>query len=112
GYRDQALPRRDLLVDRDRVLEVAQQDVGLLGHVGDLGAHLLVRCVEEVDHPRGLEGDLVGRLGGADRQRLEEVSWVSHAGNGIDPGMAKVREAGPGEVERMLGMYEWLFTPP
>jgi GNAT superfamily N-acetyltransferase len=26
--------------------------------------------------------------------------------------MAKVREAVPAEVERVLGMYEWLFTPP
>jgi GNAT superfamily N-acetyltransferase len=26
--------------------------------------------------------------------------------------MANVREALPGEVERVLGMYEWLFTPP
>src|SRR5436309_3880331 len=26
--------------------------------------------------------------------------------------MAKVREAVPGEVERVLGMYEWLFSPP
>jgi GNAT superfamily N-acetyltransferase len=26
--------------------------------------------------------------------------------------MAKVREAVPGEVERVLGMYEWLFAPP
>jgi GNAT superfamily N-acetyltransferase len=26
--------------------------------------------------------------------------------------MAKVREAIPGEVERVLGMYEWLFEPP
>ena len=26
--------------------------------------------------------------------------------------MAKVREALPGEVERVLGMYEWLFAPP
>ncbi len=26
--------------------------------------------------------------------------------------MAKVREAQPGEVERVLGMYEWLFAPP
>ncbi len=26
--------------------------------------------------------------------------------------MPKVREALPGEVERVLGMYEWLFTPP
>jgi GNAT superfamily N-acetyltransferase len=26
--------------------------------------------------------------------------------------MAKVREAVPWEVERVLGMYEWLFAPP
>src|SRR4051794_10025406 len=26
--------------------------------------------------------------------------------------MAKVREALPEEVERVLGMYEWLFAPP
>jgi GNAT superfamily N-acetyltransferase len=26
--------------------------------------------------------------------------------------VAKVREAQPGEVERVLGMYEWLFAPP
>jgi GNAT superfamily N-acetyltransferase len=26
--------------------------------------------------------------------------------------MAKVREAAPAEVERVLGMYEWLFAPP
>jgi GNAT superfamily N-acetyltransferase len=26
--------------------------------------------------------------------------------------MAAVREAVPGEVERVLGMYEWLFAPP
>ncbi|MDP9227578.1 MAG: GNAT family N-acetyltransferase [Actinomycetota bacterium] len=25
---------------------------------------------------------------------------------------ATVRRAGPGEVERVLGMYEWLFSPP
>ena len=44
-----------------------------------LGDHLLVREVEEVDHPRGLDGDLAQRLGGADRLRLEEVSGVSQA---------------------------------
>ena len=46
--------------------------------VGGLGGHLLVREVEEVDHPRGLERDLAERLGGADCERLEEVAWVSH----------------------------------
>ena len=76
---DQAGARRLLAVDRDRVLEVAEQDVGLLRDGGRLGDHLLVREVEEVDHPRRLDGDLAQRLGGADRQRLEEVSGVSQA---------------------------------
>ena len=44
---------------------------------GALADHLLVREVEEVDHPRGLQRDLAQRLGGVDRQGLEEVSWVS-----------------------------------
>jgi GNAT superfamily N-acetyltransferase len=26
--------------------------------------------------------------------------------------VAQIREAQPGEVERVLGMYEWLFAPP
>ena len=26
--------------------------------------------------------------------------------------MAKIREASPAEVERVIGMYEWLFAPP
>ena len=26
--------------------------------------------------------------------------------------MSEIREAVPGEVERVLGMYEWLFAPP
>ena len=92
GDLDQALAGRDLLVDRDGVLEVAEQDVGLLGHVRDLGAHLLVGRVEEMDHPRGLEGDLVRRFRRADRQRLEEVSWVSHEGNAI---WTRMRRASP-----------------
>ncbi len=62
---DQALARGDLAVDRDGVLEVAQQDVDRRGDVGHLGDHLLVREVEEVDHPRGLEGDLASRARGA-----------------------------------------------
>ena len=58
---DQALAGRLLAVGRDRVLEVAEQDVGLLGHVGHLRRHLLVRGVEEMDHPRRLERDLARR---------------------------------------------------
>ena len=75
---DQALARRLLAIDRHGVLEVAEQDVGLARDVGRLGGHLLVREVEEMDHPRGLEGDLAERLRRVDRERLEEVTWVSH----------------------------------
>jgi hypothetical protein len=30
-----------------------------------------------MDHPRGLEGDLAGRIRGPDRQGLEEIAGVS-----------------------------------
>src|SRR4051794_41956348 len=36
-----------------------------------------------MDHPRRLEWDLAGRVGGTDRERLEEVTWVSHVRNAI-----------------------------
>src|SRR5687768_9868044 len=75
---DQAIARRHLPVHGDRVLEVAEQDVDGRRDVGDLRDHLLVREVEEVDHPRGLEGDLADRLRRLDRKRLEEISGASH----------------------------------
>jgi hypothetical protein len=75
---DQPLTRGLLAVDRDRVLEVAEQDVGLGGDVGRLGDHLLVGEVEEVDHPRGRDRDLAQRLGGADGKGLEEGTGVAH----------------------------------
>jgi hypothetical protein len=76
---DQALAGGLLAVDRNRVLEVAEQDVGFFCDGGGLFDHLLVGEVEEVDHSRGLDGDLAQWLGGTDRLRLEEVSGVSHA---------------------------------
>ena len=48
---EQALTRGLLAVDRHGVLEVAEQDVDGRGDVRHLGDHLLVREVEEVDHP-------------------------------------------------------------
>ena len=75
---DQALARGLLAVGGDGVLEIAQQDVGLLDHVGHLGDHLLVRGVEEMDHPRGLDRHLEHGIGGSDRERLGEVTWVAH----------------------------------
>ena len=91
GDLDQALAGRDLLVDRDGVLEVAEQDVGLLGHVGHLRRHLLVGGVEEVDHAGGAEGDLAHGLRRVDRQGLEEIAWVFH---GADFSCQR-RRAGP-----------------
>ena len=46
--------------------------------VGQLGGHLLVARIEEMDHPRRLERDLQDRVGRADGQRLSEVAGVSH----------------------------------
>src|SRR5205807_578489 len=70
-----------LLVDRHRVLEVAQEDVDGRRDVGHLGEHLLVREVHEVDHPAWLERNLEPRVGGADRERLGEITGVTHGRN-------------------------------
>ncbi len=77
---DQAGARGLLVVDRDGILEVAEQDVRLLRDIGQLGPHLLVARVEEVDHPRGWERDLRERVRGAGCERLEEVTGMSHGG--------------------------------
>ncbi len=68
----------ELVFDWHRVLQVAQQDVHLGRDIGDLGHHLLVGEVEEVDHSGRLEGDLAGGLGGADGEGVEESSWITH----------------------------------
>ena len=41
------------------------------------GLHLLVRGVEEMDHPRGPHGHLGDRLRRSDRKRLEEVTGIA-----------------------------------
>ena len=66
-----------LAVDRHGVLEVAEQDVDRRRDVGHLGDHLLVGEVQEVDHPRGLEGNLARRFGRADREGLVEGSGIA-----------------------------------
>jgi hypothetical protein len=78
GDRHQALAGGDLVVGLDRVLEVAEQDVDGADQLGDLGRHLLVRRVEEVDGPARPGRDLTQRLGRADRERPEEVLGGSH----------------------------------
>ena len=82
GDLDQALAGQHRLIDWHGVLEVAEQDVGLLGHVWDLRRHLLVRGVEEMDHPGGLEGDLARGSGASIARGWKKsrgflmVSWV------------------------------------
>ena len=81
AHLDQTGAGGELAIDGHRVLEVAEQDVHGGGDVGDLGHHLLVREVQEVDHPGGLEGDLARRLGGVDGEGLEEVAGVTQVGS-------------------------------
>ena len=79
------LARGLLAVGGHGVLEVAEQDVGRRRDVGQLRGHLLVRRVEEVDHPRGRDRDLEQRIGGADGERLGEVTGIAHAGATLAP---------------------------
>ena len=77
AHGDEALASGLLVVDRHGVLEVAQKDVGLLGDVGQLGPHLLVGGVEEMDHPRGDERDLLDGVRSSDGERQPELAGVS-----------------------------------
>ena len=83
-----------LLSTGDRVLEVAEHDVRLRGDVGQLADDLLVRRVEEVDHPRGRERDLEHRVGRADGEGLDEVAGVAQ-GTGSGGSFAGRRGRGP-----------------
>ena len=74
----QSLTRVDLLVRRDRVLEVAQQHVHLRSDIGHLRRHLRIARVEEVNHPRRSERNLARRLRRTESERLEEILWASH----------------------------------
>ena len=84
---DEPFAGRLLPVRRDRVLEVAEQDVRLFGHVRHLRGHLLVARVEEVDHPRGLDRDLAQGLGSADREGLKEIAGRPHERRSNLPGV-------------------------
>jgi hypothetical protein len=48
---DEAVACGLFAINGDRILEVSEEDVDGRGDVGGLGDHLLVREVEEVDHP-------------------------------------------------------------
>ena len=75
---DQPVAGRELALDRHAILEVAEHNVALRRERGNLRRHALVRRVEEVDHPRGRHRYLAQRHRRADRERLGEVSGVSH----------------------------------
>ncbi|UUZ61387.1 hypothetical protein [Nocardioides sp. B-3] len=62
-----------LVVGLDGVLEVAEEHVDGADHLRDLGGHLLVRRIEEVDRAARASGDLGHGLRGADGERAEEV---------------------------------------
>ena len=74
GERDEAAPRRDLGVGRDRVLEVAQQHVDLRDQLRDLGAELFVVRRHEMDHPLEPHRQLAIRRRRAGGERLEEAA--------------------------------------
>ena len=75
---DEALARRRLRFDRDRVLEVAEHDVDLRGQLADLGAQLVDVRRHEMDHALDARGRFAQRPRRADRQRLVELARNSH----------------------------------
>ena len=79
GDGDQPVARGDLVLGLDRVLEVAEQDIDGTDHRGDLGRHLGVAGIEEVDDPRRPGGDLADGGRGADGEGGEEVLGAAHA---------------------------------
>src|SRR6266516_4150626 len=101
----QALAGVALPVGRDRVLEVAEEDVGLARKLGELGRHLRVRGVEEVDAARGLDGDLEDGLWRAHGERLREVAWAAHG-----PGLTCA--AGRGQPCRKVSRRSGSTTAP
>ena len=68
-----------LLVGRDTIFEVGEQDVDRRCDVGNLRPHLLVGGREEVDHPARRERDLANGLGSTDGERAEEVFGWTHS---------------------------------
>ena len=74
----QAGARGLLAIGRDRVLQIAQQNVRRSGHIRQPGEHLLAGRIEEMDHPRRGHGDLANGVGRADGQRREVGARVAH----------------------------------
>ena len=78
GDLDEPGARRLLPVRLDGVLEVAHEHVHRADHPRDLGRHLLVAGVEEVEHPARAGGYLGDRRRRPHRKGLEEVLGAAH----------------------------------
>ena len=77
-HRDEALARRFLGLDRNRILEIAEHDVDLRGEFADLGAHLLVVRRHEMDHALQPRRQFAERRRRADGERLEKFPRRFH----------------------------------
>ena len=78
GHLDESGARRLLGVERDRVFQVAAEDVNLLGHFGNLGPHLVQVRWKEMNHPLRAHRQFAQRGGSADGQRLVEIGGQFH----------------------------------
>ena len=109
---DEALAGGRLVRKLDGVLEVAQQDVHLLGDVRNLHGHALVARIEEVDHPRRADRDVDPRVRRADREGLADVAGVAHGYSWA--GRAGAIEAGqisrPGDSPRGYRLHPWALA--
>ena len=83
-HRDQTVSGRLFRVDRNRVLEIAEDDVDLADKLGRLRAHLFVVRRHEMNHALEAGGKLKQRARGADRQRIEIPTRGFHE-RGLSP---------------------------
>jgi hypothetical protein len=84
GHLDEPGPRSGLVLDGDRVLEIAAQHVALLDEFGHAGPDLLQVRREEVHHAFGTQGHLTERRRRARGKRLEEIAGKSHERASVD----------------------------
>ena len=79
-HRDQAVSGRLLRVDRNRILEIAEDDVDLADKLGRFRAHLFIVRRYEMNHALEPRGKLKQRARGPDRQRIEIPTGGFHRG--------------------------------
>ena len=103
GHVDEAAPRRDLVLDGDGVLEVAEDDVDLAGDLDRAGAHLLHMRRHEMDHPLDARGQVAERGGRADRERLEELARRLHGWAPVRGMLQRTLAPRPARANRPLG---------